>query len=267
MYLRFLKLVGLLLLAGSAFAQPKELRVCADPDNLPFSNTKRQGFENKIAEIIARDLHAQVTYYWQRMGRGYVRSVLNASKCDLVPGIPTSFSPVLTTSPYYKSTYVFVTRKDRRLNVQSFDDPQLRNLKIGVQVLEDDYAPPGRALGRRSLASNIVGYDTEADPDSIVRAVASGAVDVGVIWGPMAGYFAKRQRIPLSITPVTPEFDPPALPFTFEISMGVRKNDKQFHEKLERILFQHRVEIKRLLAAYGVPQLAFTSSVQTGAGR
>src|SRR4051812_21871538 len=264
---RFLKVLACLLMVGSAFAQPKELRVCADPDNLPFSNTRRQGFENKIAEIIARDLHSQVTYYWQRMGRGYVRSVLNASKCDLVTGIPTSFSPVLTTHPYYKSTYVFVTRKDRRLKLHSFDDPQLRKLKIGVQVLEDDYAPPGRALGRRALAGNIMGYDTEADPGSIVRAVASGAVDVGVVWGPTAGYFAKKQRIPLSLVPVTPEFDPPALPFTFEISMGVRKSDKQFHDQVEEILFRHRREIKQLLATYGVPQLAMSPDSQRGFGQ
>jgi mxaJ protein len=265
MSLRFLKwilLVGLFL-PPLVRAQQRELRVCADPDNLPFSNTKKQGFENKIAEMIGRDLHARISYKWQRMGRGYVRSILNAAECDFIPGIPANFKPVLTTSPYYKSTYVFVSRTDKKLNVHTFDDPELRKIKIGVQVLDEDYAPPGRALGRRSLVSNIVGYETEDDPGSLVRAVASGAVDVGVVWGPLAGYFAKKQAVALKLEPVTPEIDPPGLPFTFEIAMGVRKSDKKLRDELQEVLEKRKPEITRILSGYGVPQLPMKS---TGAG-
>src|SRR5437868_4179446 len=128
---RFL-LLAALLLAGRASAT--ELRVCADPDNLPNSNRQQQGFENRIAELVARDLNARLTYEWQRMGRGFVRDVVDKGKCDVVLGIPQNFRALLTTQPYYRSTFMFVTRRDRGLHLHSFDDSQLRNLKIGVQV-------------------------------------------------------------------------------------------------------------------------------------
>jgi len=122
-----------MLISGLAFA--RDLRVCADPDNLPFSNNKQQGFENRIAELVARNLHANLVYQWQRMGRGFVREYLNTSQCDVLIGIPANFKPVLTTTPYYRSSYVFVTRKDGKLKPASLDDPALHELKIGVQVL------------------------------------------------------------------------------------------------------------------------------------
>src|SRR3954469_6113098 len=162
-----------LLISLSAAAQQRELRVCADPDNMPFSNTERQGFENRIAKVVAADLKAHLTFVWQRMGRGFVREYINKSACDLVIGVPAGFRPLLTTSAYYRSSYVFVVPQQQGLKSLSFDSPELRTLKIGVQVLDENYTPPGTALARRGLQSEIVGFETTGQSaDSIIRAVA-----------------------------------------------------------------------------------------------
>jgi mxaJ protein len=252
---RFLKPLGVLLLSsGLAFAAAP-LKVCADPDNLPFSNRKAQGFDNKIAEMLALDLGRRVEFVWQRAGRGFIRENLNKGVCDVLVGVPAQFKPVLTTNPYYSSSYVFVARKDRKLGLSSFDDPRLRGMKIGVQVLDDDYAPPARALARRQLMGNIVGFEATGDEaGEIIRAVARGKVDVAIVWGPLAGYYAARQPVPLEISPVTPDFDPPALPFRFAIALGVRKSDHELAARLERALARRHTQVERILHTYSVPQ-------------
>jgi mxaJ protein len=266
-YLKFL--VGFLLIASglAATAQTRELRVCADPYNMPFSSRDQTGFENRIAALVARDLGARLTFIWQRMGRGFVREYLDQAQCDFVVGIPTNYRSVLTTSPYYRSTYVFVSR--RAQPVPSLDSPALNGLKIGVQVLDEQYTPPGEALARRGLQAAIVGFDTLGDDaDSIVRAVADKKVDLAVVWGPLAGYFARRVGPDLRITPVEPEVDPPGLPFTFAISMGVRKSNLPLRDQLEKILVDRRSDIRDILDEYGVPQLPIASLVNAqGAAR
>lgn len=254
-----------LLISLGSTASARELRVCADPDNLPFSNSKQQGFENRIAELVAKDLHARLTYQWQRMGRGFVREYLNKGRCDVLIGVPQAFNPVLVTAPYYRSTYVFVTRRDRHLKPASLDDPTLRPMKIGVQVLEEDFTPPATALARRGLQNDIVGFDTLGeDADSIIRAVADHQVDTAIVWGPLAGYFVREFGGSLEITPVTPEVDPPGLPFTFSISMGVRKGNTALRDALDGVLQRHRTEIHKVLSEFGVPQLELLTT--TGAG-
>jgi mxaJ protein len=253
---RFLSLSCVVLFcAATGFASSPPLKVCADPDNLPFSNRQAQGFDNKIAELLAKDLGRQILFVWQRAGRGFIRENLNKGVCDALVGIPASFRPVLATTPYYWSSYVFVSRKSRKLNIRSFDDPRLRSLKIGVQVLDDDYAPPGRALARRQLAANIVGFDAAGNQSAdIIRAVARGKIDVAVVWGPLAGYSAAKQNVPLQLTPVTPEIDPPALPFRFAMAIGVRKTGRKLHDQLEAALLRSHAQIERILRAYSVPQ-------------
>ena len=255
MFLSFLKPAIAILLCSAAAVAAAPLKVCADPDNLPFSNRQGQGFENKIAAVLARELGRKVEFVWQRAGRGFVRENLNKNICDALIGVPSQFRPVLTTAPYYSSSYVFVTRKGRRLKLNSFDDPRLRNMKIGVQVLDDDYAPPARALARRQLAANVVGFEfTGKEGGDIIRAVANGKVDVAVVWGPLAGYYAARQRVPLELSPVAPEIDPPALPFRFAMSLGVRKSDRQLRDQLNRALMKRHVQIERILHAYSIPE-------------
>jgi mxaJ protein len=250
---RFLSVMALLLgLTAGAWAQ---LRVCADPDNLPFSNRAQQGFENRIAEVLARASHQKLEYEWQRMGRGFVRDVLNKHRCDVVLGVPENFRPMLTTAPYYRSSYVFVTRKNDGIQLASFDDDRLKHMKLGVQIVSEDYAPPAQALGRRGLVANLVGFEsTGDDAPSIINAVLKKRVDAAVVWGPLAGYFGRQHGNQLRLAP-TPSFDAPGLPLAFSISMGVRKGDVTLRDKLDRILAQHRREIEGILRSYGVPLL------------
>ncbi|HYG79108.1 MAG TPA: substrate-binding domain-containing protein [Pyrinomonadaceae bacterium] len=240
----------------------QHLRVCADPNNLPFSNERREGFENKIAALVAREMNAEVEYTWWAQRRGFIRNTLRAGECELVVGVPASFELAQTTAPYYRSTYVFVYRKGRGLDIRSFDDPRLRTLKIGVQMIGDDFSntPPAHALANRNIIQNVRGYTVYGDyseanpPARIVEAVARGEIDVGVVWGPLAGYFARRQRVPLEVVAVAPEIDPPYLPFVFDISMGVRRGDDALREQLEQILARRRAEIESILDEYGVPR-------------
>ena len=249
-------------LASTALAAPP-LRVCSDPNNLPFSNRKEEGFENRIARLLAREMNTTVQYYWWAQRRGFVRNTLNANQCDVIIGVPTSFELALTTAPYYRSTYVFVTRRDRKLAISGFDDPQLRKVKIGVQMIGDDYAssPPAHALANRGIVRNVVGYSVYGDyskddpPRVIVDAVANGEVDVSAVWGPTAGYFIRKSRVPLVATPVSPQIDLPFLPFVFDIAMGVRRGDTALRDRLNEIIRRRSREIESILRDYGVPVL------------
>jgi mxaJ protein len=240
-----------------------KLRVCADPNNLPYSNEKQEGFENKLAALIAYDLGRDVDYTWWAQRRGFFRLTLKAQKCDLVLGIPVSSERALTTEPYYRSTYVFVTRTDRRLNIRSIKDPRLLRLKVGVQIIGDDYnnSPPAASLVKRGAVKNVVGYTvygnylTPNPTARIVEAVAKGDVDVAIVWGPQAGYFAPQQDVPLRLTPISELADGP-IPFAFEISMGVRPEDRALQKKVDHILKAHRREIHRILSEYHVPLVA-----------
>lgn len=264
--------------AGSAFARSvaaaptaPALRVCADPNDLPFSNRAGAGFENAIARVIGSELGRPVEYTWWAQRRGFVRNTLNAGACDLVVGIAAGADMLATTKPYYTSTYVFVSRRDRHVGVKSFDDEQLRRLRVGVQLIGDDFAntPPAHALARRGITRNVVGYTVYGDyrqpnPSAdIMRAVEHGAVDVAVVWGLLAGYFAKRSPVPLDITPVAPKVDRPYLPFVFDIAMGVRRRDTTFRREIERIIDRRRTTIDSILAAYGVPRADAATAVAT----
>ncbi|AZO03082.1 MAG: quinoprotein dehydrogenase-associated putative ABC transporter substrate-binding protein [Mesorhizobium sp.] len=262
-----LGIAALALLLLPATAGARELRVCADPNNLPFSNAAGQGFENRIAQIIADDLGAKLTYTWWAQRRGFVRNTLKAGLCDLVPGTPANLEMLRTTTPYYRSSYVFVTRQHSP-DVTSFNDPRLRDLRIGVQLIGDDGAnsPPVQALGRRGIVGHLIGYPVYGDysapnpPARIVDAVASGEIDVAVVWGPLAGYFAQKQRVPLRITPVTPRIDGPQLPMIYDISMGVRREDDALRGDVNSALARHKAEIDALLVQYAVPRLDASGS-------
>ena len=263
--------IATLLIAACNSRQPtadsrepaRVLRVCADPNNLPYSNEKQQGFENEIASLVARDLHARVAYTWWPQRRGFVRQTLRHGDCDVIMGIPSNFELALPTASYYRSSYVFVSRADRHLGITSFDDPRLKKLKIGVQMIGNDHvnSPPAHALAKRGIIDNVAGYTVYGDYRSqapgrdIVDAVAKGDVDVAVVWGPQAGYFARQQNVALDIVPVSPQIDLPFLPFVFDISMGVRRGDTALREQLDREIERRRPEIERILDKYGVPRV------------
>jgi mxaJ protein len=247
-------------LLGAAPVLAANLRVCADPNNLPFSNRHEEGFENKIAALIAHDLGLSVRYTWWAQRRGYVRNTLKAQNCDLWAGVATDVEMVLPTQPYYRASYVFVSRADRHIDVASFDDPALRRLTIGVQMIGDDgdNTPPAHALATRGIIDNVRGfmiygdYTTPNPPARIIDAVDRGDIDLAVVWGPLAGYFAGKAKHPLTLTAVAATGDDTA-PMQFDISVGVRKNDTAFKQSVDRVLMRRAREIGAILARYGVP--------------
>lgn len=266
-----------LLAAGVAFttcaAAQQELRVCSDPNNLPFSNQQQQGFENRIADLIGHDLHRPVTYFWFPQREKFFKSTLNRGACDVVMGVPVGFEDAATTQPYYNSSYVFITRRDRNLHITGFDDPRLRTLKIGVHVLgeQQDSVPPVHAFTSRGIVHNLVGYSifgnlNEKDPPAdLVRAVAAGDIDVAVAWGPLAGYFAKNSTVPLDVTPIAADARNPSLPFHFQIAIGVREGDNTLKQQLDAELLRRKKDIEEILRTYGVPQLPITAQPNSAA--
>jgi mxaJ protein len=256
---------GMLLTAcHRAEAAPERLiRVCADPNNLPYSNRAGEGFENKIAALLATDRHARLEYTWWAQRRGFVRNTLKAGDCDILIGVPSSFELALTTRPYYRSTYVFIARRDRHLALSSLDDPRLRRMRIGVQMVGDDFnnTPPAHALTNRGMTRNVVGfpvYGDYAQPhplSGIVEAVEHGDVDAAVVWGPPAAYFARTSPVALDLTPVTPQIDLPFLPFVFDMSMGVRRGETTLRDELDDFLVRRKGDIDAILASYAVPRV------------
>ena len=255
--------IALCALGVIAASASEPLRVCADPNNLPFTNSRGEGFENKLAALLARDLGTRVEYIWFAQRRGFLRNTLSAQKCDVVMGLPADTDAAWTTTPYYRSSYVFVTRRSRNLHIRSFDDPQLRTVRVGVELVGDDGAntPPAHALSRRGIIGNVVGYSvygdyrTNSPPSAIIAAVARGDIDVAAAWGPMAGYFAARQPVALDVVPVQPQVDGRFLPQTFSIAMATRRRDKARHDRLEQFISERRHQIDAILAAYNVPRL------------
>ncbi|GGI19719.1 substrate-binding domain-containing protein [Bradyrhizobium guangdongense] len=252
-------LVGIV---SPATAAPNgELRVCADPNNLPFSNSAEAGFENKLAAMVAESLGRSLSYTWWAQRRGFIRNTLKADKCDLVIGVPSGYDLVETTKPYYRSTYVFVSRQDEHLDLSSLLDPRLHRLVIGVHLVGDDgnNPPPAQALGQLGIVDNVRGYSIygdyrQADPPArLIEAVERGEIDVAAAWGPLGGYFAEHSRVPLTVTPIQDgaRFTPQQ--FQFAIAMGVRKGDHALRDRLNTFIDEHRSEIAALLRSYGVP--------------
>ncbi|UPJ71253.1 substrate-binding domain-containing protein [Bradyrhizobium sp. 187] len=252
-------LVGLATTAAAA--SDRELRVCADPNNLPFSNSAEAGFENRLAAMVAEHFGLQVSYTWWAQRRGFIRNTLKAGKCDVVMGVPSGYDLVETTKPYYRSSYVFVTRQDQHLELSSLLDPRLHHLAIGVHLIGDDgnNPPPAQALGEQGIVDNVRGYSIYGDyreanpPARLIEAVESGSLDVAAAWGPLGGYFAQRSLVPLTVMPIRDyeRFAPQQ--FQFAIAMGVRKGDDALRDRLNAFIDEHRSEITSLLLSYGVP--------------
>ena len=248
-------------LVFATIADARELRVCADPNNLPFSNERGEGFENKIAKLIADELGATLSYTWWAQRRGFIRNTLNTGLCDLVTGTTNGIEMLRTTLPYYRSGYTFVTRQDGP-KVSSLDDPILHNLRIGIQLVGEDGAnpPPAEALARRGIVDNVRGYLVYGDyrernpAAAIMDAVAKGEIDVAIVWGPVAGYFAARESVPLKVALVTPQNDGPRVPMVFDINMGVRRDDPTLRDEINAALSKLRPKIDAVLANYGVPR-------------
>jgi mxaJ protein len=256
-------------LAGPAQAQrpappkPGLLRVCADADNLPFSNQKGEGYENKIAELVAKQWNSKLEYVWWPIRRGYYR-MLNGTYCDLVIESPVGLDMAGTTKPYYRSGYMFLSRKGSGLeDINSLADPRLKKLKIGVNLFvstDGEHSPPEMALSRYGVVGNLTGYSTAYDettrPEDIINGVAKKDVDLAIVWGPMAGYFVKKSSVPLVLTPIPVERDTATgYPMQYNIGMAVRRKDREFRDSLQKVIDGKAPEIQALLQEYGVPLL------------
>jgi mxaJ protein len=251
------------LAAGAPRRQSDELRVCVDPYDMPLSNDHEEGFENKIAHVVASDLNARVVNFWWPQRRGYLRSSILAGFCDVMIQAPVGLDPVATTKPYYRSTYYFVYRSDRGLAIRSLDDTLLKHLRIGVNLIGYDYTntPPAHALGPRGIIG-LVGFgsffnpDPRADhPEDIIQAVAKDSIDVAIVWGPKAGYWAKRAPVPLTLVAL-PDSDPVSgMPFARDMAMAVRHRDKELKARLDSVIDRRHSEIVKILQDYNVPMI------------
>lgn len=247
-------------LSSLAFGESKALWVCADGNNLPFSNRQEQGFENKLAQMVAQDLGRPLRYIWWPASPTFARRVFRNGACDMMMGIPASHYDLAdATQPYYTSTYVFVTKLDRHLAIRSFDDPSLRTIRVGLHVIDDGYTPAAQELAARGIIRNVVGYNifgnlaTPNPSADLIRAVVAGDVDVAVAWGPLAGYFAQRSSVPLKLTEICRAKVAAGAPVTFSIAMGVRHGEPELRDQLNAEISRRHDEIRRLLLSYGVP--------------
>jgi len=248
----------------AATISPSVLRVCADPNNLPFSNARGEGFENAVAGVLARHMGRRVEYYWQPQRRGFLRTTLQAHRCDVVMSVLSSQTRLRAPHPYYRSTYVFVSQRAKGLDVRSFDDTRLASLRIGIQVTGEDYDnPPGaQALAARGLIDHIRGYPVYGDYSqvapqrAIIDGVAAGDVDLAVVWGPVAGYFAAHSHVPLRLEPVSGRAGIDRSPFAFDLSVGVRQEDAALARDLDDALRQEAAAISRIVRQFGIPRAA-----------
>jgi quinoprotein dehydrogenase-associated probable ABC transporter substrate-binding protein len=272
--LGFAALVMAIARAEDSQTSLNSFRVCADPNNLPFSDQAQEGFENKLADLIAADFGEKVTYTWHAQRRAFVHETLKAKKCDVIMGLPIQLDMVDVTQPYYRSAYVFVSRADRHIDIQSIKDSQLRTLKIGVQLIGDDgfNTPPSHALAAQGINRNLVGYPVYGDygepsPSArIVTAVEHGDIDIAAVWGPLAGYFAKNSAVPLAVVPITETASFAPLIFQYDIGLGVRRGDRARRAKLDDFIVRKQPQIAALLADYGVPTLAIPSESSQAVG-
>lgn len=241
--------------ATSEAVDRSSLRVCADPSNLPFSNQAGEGFENKIAELLAAELAVPVRYTWFPQATGFVRNTLKARKCDIVIGISLGFELLQNTNPYYRSSYALVYRSDAGLTLSALDDPALRKLRLGVVA----GTPPASLLAKYGLLGQVRPYHLVADTrfeqpgKQMIEDIAAGEVDVGMLWGPIAGYYGKQQKPPLTVVPLPSH--PGEVRMDFRITMGVRFNEPEWKREINELIKRKLPEINAILADYGIPLL------------
>jgi quinoprotein dehydrogenase-associated probable ABC transporter substrate-binding protein len=235
---------------------PKVLRVCADPRNLPFSNEKGEGFENKLGELFAEKLQKKLDYMYFPQATGFVRMTLAAHRCDVIMGFPQGDDLVQGTNPYYRTAYALIAKQGSGLDdVATLEDARLKDKRIGIVA----GTPPATNMAVAGLMANARPYplmiDTRFDSSSaaMIKDLMSGEIDAGVLWGPMAGYYAKQASPPLHVTPLVKETSGPRL--AFRIGMGVRPADQNWKRQLNRLIQENQPAINKILLDFGVPLL------------
>lgn len=235
---------------------PKVLRVCADPRNMPFSDEKGEGFENKLAELFAQKLQKKLDYMYFPQATGFVRVTLGAHRCDVIMGYPQGDDLVQGTNPYYRTAYALISKPGSGLDdVTTLEDPRLKSKHIGVVA----GTPPATNMAIAGLMTNAKPYplmiDTRVDSSaqSMIDDLNKGVIDAGVLWGPMAGYYAKKSDPPLHITTLVKETSGPKM--VYRIGMGVRTADQNWKRQLNRLIKENQPAINKILLDYGVPLL------------
>jgi quinoprotein dehydrogenase-associated probable ABC transporter substrate-binding protein len=235
---------------------PKVLRVCADPRNLPFSNEKGEGFENKLAEFFAAKLQKKLDYVYFPQATGFVRVTLGAHRCDVIMGFPQGDDLVQGTNPYYRAAYALISKQGSGLeDIDTLEDARLKGKHIGVVA----GTPPGTNMAANGLMANAKPYplmiDTRVDSsaEAMINDLNKGDIDAGILWGPMAGFYAKKANPPLHVTPLVKEKTGPQL--VFRIGMGVRRADQNWKRQLNRLIQENQPAIDKILLDYGVPLL------------
>jgi quinoprotein dehydrogenase-associated probable ABC transporter substrate-binding protein len=235
---------------------PKVLRVCADPNNMPFSTERGEGFENRLAELLADKLGKGLSYSWYPQATGFVRNTLAAHKCDVIMGVPQGDDLVQVTNPYYRTAYVLVRKQGDGLEgVETLGDPRLKGKRIGIVA----GTPPGNNMAANGLMANAKPYplviDTRIDSSAaaMMRDLATGEIDAGILWGPMAGYYARRTNPAVTVVPLVKETTGPRM--AYRIAMGVRYADQEWKRQLNRIIQENQPAINKLLLGFGVPLL------------
>ncbi|MET0380626.1 MAG: quinoprotein dehydrogenase-associated putative ABC transporter substrate-binding protein [Methyloceanibacter sp.] len=246
--------------AGGAGADPAAsglLRVCADPDNMPFSNAEGQGFENKLAELIAEKLDARLEYSWFAEESGYVPNTMGRGACDLVMGYAQGTGLIEDTNPYYYTSYVLIYREDDSslAGVESLADPRLKGKRIGFFAR----TPPSSVLAIHGLAANAKPFESHAGESATKAAVtmldeiATGALDAGILWGPVGGYYAQREGVPLKLIPLVKETAGPRT--IYGITMGVRPDEPKWKHSINAFIASNEAGINAILQSYNVPVL------------
>jgi mxaJ protein len=237
------------------------LRVCSGGDSLPYSTPQHDGLDDRVAAIVAADLGRAIEFVAPARRSVFVRAAGERRACDLVMGVPEGTRDLLTTTAYYRSSYVFVSRRAVQPPLTSFDDPRLRGMRIGIQLVGDEggAAPTTRALARRQLSGQVRGFPVlgnAARPDAqgaIVQAVATGAVDAAAVWGPIGGYFAALSRPPLQVSLIEPgPLD--GTTYAFAIAIGVQPSQRGLRDRVNAALARHSAGIDRVIRAFHVPQ-------------
>jgi quinoprotein dehydrogenase-associated probable ABC transporter substrate-binding protein len=234
---------------------PKVLRVCADPHNMPLSTEQGEGFENKLAELLADRLGKQVAYTWYPQAPGFVRNTLSAHRCDVMMGVPQGDDLVQVTNPYYRTAYALVFKGHDLDGVDTIGDPRLKGKRIGVVA----GTPPGNNMAVNGLMAKAKPYplvvDTRVDSSSVamMHDLAAGDIDAGILWGPMAGYQAQRASPAVTVVPLVRETTGPRL--VYRIAMGVRHTDQEWKRLLNRTIQENQPAINKVLLSFGVPLL------------
>ena len=235
---------------------PKVLRVCADPRNLPFSNQEGEGFENKLAELLASKLQKKIDYMYFPQATGFVRMTLGAHRCDVIMGFPQGDDLVQGTNPYYRTAYALVSRQGSGLeDVTVLEDVRLKGKHIGIVA----GTPPATNMAVNGLMANAKPYplmiDTRVDSsaETMIHDLNKGEIDAAILWGPMAGFYAKKANPQLHVTPLVNEKTGPQL--VYRIGMGVRRADQNWKRLLNRLIQENQGEINKILVEYGVPLL------------